>query len=480
MSLKDRIKKKKSELAQLREAQNSFETSSYPGKYEELKSELCAYIKENADYNLFSDKYSEQERKNLLKEYLESKLDTNYSDIFISNVEKQKLILDVLDENNAFGPISQLYEDKVVENIYINGINEILVEKESKIFKTPISFRDERQLEQTINKLFALNGKTDKYKPSFLTRKMKNGTLITAVLPPVAQNGGYVVIKKFNKKLCSFDELINRKFLTEEMANFLRYAYAKKLNIVITGARNSGKTTLLGAIIKSDETEDRTVFIKQSNEIEAIPFNYLVLDNINDEDEKIFEKATLLNPVKIVYPDAEKENLFNIFSRTDAGVLCCSAAKSAEELLFSLVSDLSENNSFFSKKYIQDLLSNTIDLVITTGRDKDGTARIMSISQIASGSTEQILQPLIEFKETQTSDGNTKFAYQSRGFYPAFANNEALERFNVDFKFFEPDYVHEYRLESIEETGLRVADESEQKEVTLKHSKPSSIRSRFE
>jgi len=482
LSLKDRIKKKKSELAQLRNIETSADSISYSDRYEELKSDLAEYINESADYNLFTEKYSEPERKNLLQSYLENRLDTKYQNLFISNVEKQKLILDVLNENNSFGLISQLFDDNSVDVIYINGVNEVLVEKDSKVFRTSLSFRDAKHLEKTINRMFMINKNDHKDNNAVLSKKMKNGTLITAVLPPIAQNGGYVVIKKFNKKFCNFDELIKRNFLTEGMANFLKYSYAKGLNIVITGAKNSGKTTLLGAMVKSEQTDDRTVFIKQSSEIENIPSNYLVLDNVNNNDENIFEKAILLNPAKIVYPDVDKEDLFNIFTRTEAGVVCCSTAKSAEYLLFSLVRDLSESNSFCSKKYIQDVLSNTIDLIVTTGRNKDGTARILSISQVASGSTEQMIQPLIEFKEIQSSDGSTKFSYQSRGFYPIFASNEELECFDIDFNFFEPDYIHEYEYQPkpAETTDTEMTEELEQNEVTLKHSKSNSIRSRFE
>lgn len=481
MSLKDRIRRKKEELNQINQKRDSYETESYLERYENLKTELSNYLNENVDYNLYAEKYTEAERRNLLKECIQERLDNYYPNMFISNVEKQKLILDVISENNFLGPLSQLYDDNSVDVIYVNGVNEVLVEKESKTYRTSINFRNTKHLEQTIEKIFFSN-KVDSIntdQKSF-SKKMQNGTTINAILPPIATNGGYIVIKKFNKKLCNFEELIRKRFLTYEMANFLEYAYSKGLNIVITGNSHSGKTTLLSAMAKADQTIDRTVLIRQSGEMEDFPPHYLVLNEKNENDYSIFEMANVLNPVKIVYPDINKDDLIDLLTHSEAKIACCATAKNAKELVYFLTKNLASENAYFDKNYIQEILSNSIDLIVTTGRDQDNTLRVLSISQINNRDKEDPIVPLIEYVEEKDENGKTQSLYKSSGIYPSFANAEELEDFEINFNFFENDYVHEYNTGVMKAADVIIEEPLTKTDAAFKHNKKSSIKTRFE
>ena len=157
----------------------------------------------------------------------------NENAIVLSREDRMTLNSELYDEVTGLGPLETLLKDETVNDILVNGPQQIFVERSGKLELTDVTFKDERHLLRIIDKIVSAVGRRVDESNPYVDARLKDGSRFNAMVPPVAVDGSLVSIRKFKKDKLGIDDLVNFGAFTEEMAAYLQAAVATRLNIIV-------------------------------------------------------------------------------------------------------------------------------------------------------------------------------------------------------------------------------------------------------
>ena len=168
----------------------------------------------------------------------------------------------------GYGPITPLLNDNAITEIMVNAPDEIYVEIDGKIVKDEtVSFINDKHIIRTIQRIVQPLGRTIDAANPMVDARLRDGSRLNAIIPPLSLKGPVLTIRKFNKKLENIDDLLRNGSLTVNMARFLEAAVMAKLNIVISGGTGTGKTTLLNILSGFLGDDERIITIEDAAEL---------------------------------------------------------------------------------------------------------------------------------------------------------------------------------------------------------------------
>ena len=231
-----------------------------------------------SDYNIFEDKKLLEEirskviqniidnsiPKNMnLNDYINLEIDKSLNGIDLPNFKRNHIFNLIDNEINGLGPITELLKDRNVTEIMVNAPDEVYVEIDGKLVKDEsISFINSDHILRTIQKIVQPLGRTiDSSKP-MVDARLKDGSRINAIIPPLSLKGPVLTIRKFREDLICIEDLLRNGTLTRDMAVFLEAAVKSKLNVLVCGGTGSGKTTILNILSSFIGDDERIITIK--------------------------------------------------------------------------------------------------------------------------------------------------------------------------------------------------------------------------
>ena len=176
-------------------------------------------------------------------------------------------VAEVADAVDGYGPVSRLMADDEVTDVLINGENEIWVERAGALHPTDVVFRDAEQLHALIERLLAAAGKRADVSHPIADARLADGSRFHVVLPPLAQAGPVVSIRKFPRTGLSLDDLVARRTLSGADADLLAEYVRGRRTIAVTGGTGTGKTTLLNALLAHVPEHERIVIVEEVEEL---------------------------------------------------------------------------------------------------------------------------------------------------------------------------------------------------------------------
>ena len=256
------------------------------------------------DYEVFSDKALLDSLRNKivqsaidnnipnnknLNTYINEEIDKALEGYDLSSLERNHIFNLIENEINGYGPLTELLDDPNITEIMVNGPSEIYIELDGKIIKDDtVSFINEDHILRTIQRMIQPLGRTIDLSTPMVDSRLKDGSRINAVIPPLSLNGPIITIRKFKRNLNNIEDLIRNGTLTPYMARFLDACVKAKLNILVCGGTGSGKTTILNVLSSFINDDERIITIEDAAELKLKQEHVITLEtrNTNYEQEK--------------------------------------------------------------------------------------------------------------------------------------------------------------------------------------------------
>ena len=188
--------------------------------------------------------------------------------VVLNKEERTTLFQDLFNEVTGLGPLETLLKDDTVNDILVNGPQQIFVERDGKLSLTDVTFKDERHLLRIIDKIVSAVGRRVDESNPYVDARLADGSRFNAMVPPIAVDGSLVSIRKFKKEKLGIRDLVQFGAFSEAMAMYIEAAVACRLNIIVSGGTGSGKTTTLNALSSFIDNSERILTIEDTAELQ--------------------------------------------------------------------------------------------------------------------------------------------------------------------------------------------------------------------
>ena len=300
----------------------------------------------------------------------------------------------IQNEINGYGPITELLEDNHVTEIMVNGPDDIYVEVDGKLNKEDsVSFINDKHIIRTIQRMVQPLGRTIDTANPMVDARLRDGSRLNAIIPPLSLTGPVLTIRKFAKDLESIDDLLLKGALTNDMAKFLEASVEAKLNIIVSGGTGTGKTTLLNILSGFIDSDERIITIEDAAELRLKQPHVISLEtrmsNYEGEGEvtirDLVRNSLRMRPDRIIVGEVRGKEAFDMMQAMNTGhegSLTTLHANGPVDALNRLETMILMNDMSIPVDAVRGYIESAIDIVIQIDRLTDGRRRITCISEV--------------------------------------------------------------------------------------------------
>jgi pilus assembly protein CpaF len=315
-----------------------------------------------------------------------------HSDL-LTQVERERLIDELIDETLGLGPLEPLMHDPTVSDILINGHEQVYVERRGKLELTPIKFRDNNHLWELVQRIASRVGRRIDESSPMVDARLPDGSRLNAVFKPLALDGALVSIRRFSAKPLKASDLIARKSATRDMIEFLAGAVCGGLNVLVSGGTGAGKTTLLNVLSGFIPAEERIATIEDAAELqlqqphvarmETRPPNLEGKGEITSRD--LLKNVLRMRPDRIIVGECRGAEAFDMLQAMNTGHdggLSTIHANDARDALSRLEMLVGMAAPELPMWFIHRQIASAINIVVQVSRLPSGERKIMQIAEV--------------------------------------------------------------------------------------------------
>jgi pilus assembly protein CpaF len=362
---------------------------------------------------------------------------------------EQRFLDDIFQYAADYGPMKEFFEDPQVSEIMINGPQQIFIERNGKLILTEGCYDSELQLRLAINHIINPFGRYVNGKHPMVDAHLRDGSRVNAIIPPVAQQGSCLSIRRFLKDKLSIQDLIDKNSITQSMADFVSVCVAARLNIVVAGNTSSGKTTFLNILARSIPNDERIVTIEDSVELQMMQTHKVSLEarppDYNGEGQvtirDLVKNSLRMRPDRIIVGEirgGETLDMLQAMNTGHDGSMTTVHSNSPRDTLSRLETMTLMAGFELPVLAIRKQISSAIDLIIYLNRFPDGTRKVTKISEVAGMESEVItLTDIYEFQQTGTDpEGKPIGQFRPTGLRPMFTPKLEAMGYRLDRQMF--------------------------------------------
>ncbi len=365
------------------------------------------------------------------------------------SITRELIERELLHEAIGLGPLEELIAMPSITEIMVNGPDHIYVEYKGRLHRTDMAFADNNQVIAAIERIVSPLGRRIDESSPMVDARLKDGSRVNAIIPPLSLVGPSITIRKFSKVPLQVEDLIRFGSISADIAHFLDVCVKLRKNIVISGGTGSGKTTLLNILSGFLPDTERILTIEDAAELqlrqdhvvrlEARPANIEGKGEISIRD--LVKNALRMRPDRIVIGECrggEALDMLQAMNTGHDGSLTTIHANSPRDALSRLETLVLMAGFDLPLRAIREQIASAISIIVQISREKDGSRKVTHVSEITKMEGEIItMQDIFVFKQDGwDKDGKMTGCYVPTGSIPTFMDDVKRAGMNLDISLF--------------------------------------------
>ncbi len=356
----------------------------------------------------------------------------------LTRAERVRMLEQITDEIIGLGPLEPLLRDETVTEVMVNGPRQVYIEREGRIEMTNVVFQNEDHVMRIIDRIIAPIGRRIDEASPMVDARLHDGSRVNAIIPPLSLVGPVLTIRKFATSPFQVDDLIRFGTATAEMFEFLRACVQARLNLFVSGGTGSGKTTTLNVLSSFIPDDERIITIEDAAELQLRQEHVVTLESRPSNIEgkgavpirELVRNALRMRPDRIVVGEVRSGEALDMLQAMNTGhdgSMSTGHANSPRDMLARLETMVLMAGVDLPLRAIREQTAAAVDLIIHQNRLKDGTRKIVAITEVQGMEGDVIvMQDVFVFEQTGIVDGRIQGRLRPTGIRPKFT-----EKFEV-------------------------------------------------
>ncbi len=366
-------------------------------------------------------------------------------------VTQEKIENELEHEAIGLGPLEDLIARDDITEIMVNGPDNVYVEHKGVLYKTDTAFADDHQVLAAIERIVSPLGRRIDESSPMVDARLKDGSRVNAIIPPLSLVGPSITIRKFAKTPLTVENLISYGSITAEIAHFLDVCVKIRKNILISGGTGSGKTTLLNILSGYLPAKERIITIEDAAELQLRQEHLVRLEsrpaNIEGKGEvtirDLVRNSLRMRPDRIVIGECrggEALDMLQAMNTGHDGSLTTIHANSPRDALARLETLVLMAGFDLPLRAIREQIASAISIIVQINREKDGSRKVVCVSEITKMEGDVItMQDLFTFQQDGWSeDGRLLGHFEPTGAVPTFIEDIRRANLDLDISMFTP------------------------------------------
>jgi pilus assembly protein CpaF len=329
----------------------------------------------------------------------------------LTRAERVRMLEQITDEIIGLGPLEPLLRDESISEVMVNGPRQVYIERSGKLELTNVVFQNDDHVMRIIDRIIAPIGRRVDESSPMVDARLTDGSRVNAIIPPRSLVGPVITIRKFSASPFTVDDLVRFGTATPDMFDFLRACVEARLNIFVSGGTGSGKTTTLNVLSSFIPNDERIVTIEDAAELQLRQEHVVTLEsrppNIEGKGaipiRELVRNSLRMRPDRIIVGNSPRDML----ARLETMVLMAGV-------------DL-------PVRAIREQIASAVDLIVQQSRLKDGTRKIVNITEVQGMEGDVIvMQDVFVFEQTGVVEGKIQGRLKATGIRPKF-----VEKFEI-------------------------------------------------
>jgi pilus assembly protein CpaF len=365
-------------------------------------------------------------------------------------VDVELLVKDVLNEALGLGPLEDFLADPTITEVMVNHSQQIYIERDGRLTVTDKTFSSDNAVLGVIERIVAPIGRRIDESVPMVDARLKDGSRVNAIIPPLALKGPCITIRKFKKEAMSVKDLIGFKTFNHGMSEFMEMCVKARMNCIVAGGTGSGKTTTLNCLSAFIPDSERIVTVEDAAELQLHQDHLVTLEsrppNIEGTGQitirDLVRNCLRMRPDRIIVGECrggEALDMLQAMNTGHDGSLTTVHANSPRDALARLETMVLMAGMDLPVRAIREQISSAVNIIIQQTRFSDGSRRVTAISEVTGMETDIItLQDIFYFKqEGFDEEGRVKGRFVSSGFIPKFYDDMQKRGIPVNMNIFQ-------------------------------------------
>jgi pilus assembly protein CpaF len=357
----------------------------------------------------------------------------NQERLELSGREQLQLADEIADDMTGYGPLRTLLLDQSINDIMVNGPSNIYIERNGKLERIAVRFRDNDHIASVAQKIAAQVGRRIDESSPMVDCRLLDGSRVNIIFPPLSIHSPCISIRKFPAHRLDIAGMIENGTMPPAIGQLLEIAARSRLNVLVSGGTGSGKTTLLNAMSQFIDSSERIVTIEDAAELQLRQPHVISLETRPASLEgtgQVTQRDLLVNalrmrPDRIVVGEVRSAEAFDMLQAMNTGhdgSISTVHANSTRDALTRIENMVQMGQVNLPSRAIRSQIVAALDIIVQVERMRDGQRRIVQISEVTGLEGEVITTNDIaafEYKEEDVH-GRIWGTYRSTHAVPKF------------------------------------------------------------